>query len=95
MIWGIAIGAAYACKTEGCDFAVCLSTNGYEALKDEVNSWSEGDKQSFVTCDPNKMDSLMGYILKYLTPTILILAFAQNTSTLSKDLEKNTLEVEI
>lgn len=41
------------------------------------------------------MDSLTGYILKYFTPTCLILAFAQNTSSLSKDLESNTLEVEI
>lgn len=41
------------------------------------------------------MDSLLGYILKFFTPTCLILAFAQNTKTFATDLEKNTLEVEI
>jgi len=74
-----------------------LATNGYEALKDEVNSWTGGDKEEpkFFDLHPNRMDSLMGYILKFFTPTVLILAFAQNTSSLADDLEKHTLEVEI
>lgn len=89
------MGAAYAIKKEGSEFTKCLETNGYESLKDEVNSWSGGEKGAFFEWNPNKMDSLTGYILKYFTPTCLILAFAQNTSSLSKDLESNTLEVEI
>lgn len=95
VIWASSVGAAYAVKTEGCEFTVCLSTNGYETLKEDVNSWSEGEKPGFVDCNPYKMDSLMGYTLKYFTPTCLILAFAQNTSSFRKDLEANTLEVEI
>jgi hypothetical protein len=62
-----------------------------------VNGWSgqtEADAKLF-EFNPNKMDSLMGYTLKYFTPTCLILAFAQNTKTLLDDLEANTLEVEI
>jgi len=43
-----------------------LETNGYEALKDEVNSWTGGDAvvHKFFDLHPNRMDSLMGYILK-------------------------------
>eukprot|EP00801_Mesodinium_rubrum_P001832 Mrub_01832.p1 GENE.Mrub_01832~~Mrub_01832.p1 ORF type:complete len:608 (-),score=58.47 Mrub_01832:133-1728(-) len=97
-LWIVSYFAASATMKEGGEMTKGLSINGYESLMQEVNGWSEGGENKdaqFFEFNPNKMDSLMGWTLKYFTPTCLILAFAQNTKSLSDDLAANTLEVEI
>jgi hypothetical protein len=98
-IWLISYFIAKTLSKENSDINKGIAINGYEALMQEVNGWSsESETQEppkLFDFHPNKMDLLMGYVLKFFTPTCLILAFAQNTKTLSADFTANTLEVEI